>query len=154
MKHLAVAIALICAPGAALAGDRVWSSHQQQGISTAHVVNAEGVTLRVDCPEAGQDRVPTISIASPGLEGGENKTVLTLITVGGRSASLDFRRRVLEQNEVVYTWDATAQRPMFDQLLFALTRGGRTASVVMRTERFRQDFPLQGARAALEACAA
>ena len=155
MKRIALSVALLLTPAAALAGDGVWTSGYGQGISEANVVNARGVTLRVACPDAALNRAPSVSIDVPNLQGGETKTVLAQMTVGGRSAAIDFRRQVLDQNQVVYSWDVTArQRRTFDDLLFSLTHGGRTVNVVILSERLRETFPLQGVRAALEACAA
>jgi hypothetical protein len=155
MKRIVLGAALMLIPAMALAGDGVWTGGYGQGISEANVSNARGVTLRVACPDAALNRPNSVSIDVPNLRGGENKMVLTQITIGGRSAAIDFRRRVLDQNQVVYTWDAAGrQQHVFEELLFNLTHGGRTATVVMSTERFRESFPLQGARAALEACAA
>jgi len=150
-----LSLGLLLAPAAALAGDGVWTSGYGQGINEANVVNARGVTLRVACPDAALNWAPSVSIDVPNLQGGENATVTALVTISGRSAAIDFRRRVLDQNQVVYTWDgAGRQRRVFDELVFNMVHSGRRVSVVMSTERFRETFPLQGARAALEACAA
>jgi hypothetical protein len=155
MKRILLSAVLMLIPAAALAGDGVWTGGYGQGISEANVANARGVTLRVACPDAALNRAPSVSIDVPNLQGGETKTVTALVTIGGRSAAIDFRRRMLDQNQVVYSWDAAGrQRHVFEELLFNLTHGGRTVTVVMSTERFRETFPLQGARAALETCTA
>lgn len=154
MKRIALILALMLAPATALAADGVWTSGYGQGISEANVVNRDGVTLRVACPDAALERAPSVSLDVPGLEGGENRRVVTLINIGGRTVTLDFRRRVLDQNQVVYTWDATGQqRRIFDDLVFNLSRG-RSVTVGINSERIRETFPLSGARAALEACSA
>lgn len=155
MKRIALSVALLLTPAAALAGDGVWTSGYGQGITEANVVNARGVTLRVACPDAALNRAPSVSIDVPNLQGGENKTVTAQVTIGGRAAAIDFQRRVLDQNQVVYSWSAPGrQRHVFDELLFNMTHGGRSVSVVISPERLRETFPLQGARAALEACMA
>lgn len=152
MKRIAVIFALMSVPAAALAGDRVWTSGHDAGITEANVVNRRGVTLRVACPDAALNKPPSLSLDVPDLEGGENKRVATLINVDGRSVTVDFHRRVLDQNQVVYTWDAAGQqRTVFDDVVFSLTHG-RSASVTINSERIRETFPLSGARAALEAC--
>ncbi|KQS56404.1 hypothetical protein ASG17_10460 [Brevundimonas sp. Leaf363] len=144
---------MLLAPVAALAGDGVWTSGYGQGITEANVANARGVTLRVACTDAALNRAPSVSIDVPNLQGGDSKTVTAQVTIGGRAAAIDFQRRVRDQNQVVYSWDATGrQRHVFDELLFNMTHGGRTASIVLASERVRETFPLQGARTALQAC--
>lgn len=155
MKSLAVT-ALICAlaPTAVLAQDGRWTSGYGQGITEATVTNGRGTSFYVACPDAALNQAPSVTLEPRGMTGGENGTdVAVTLTIDGRATTWPLNRRVLDQNQVLFTADATsaAQKTALRTLMRGLSNGG-SLTVSIPGDGVSETFTLAGSAEALREC--
>lgn len=155
MKSLTVA-ALLCAlaPTAVLAQDGRWTSGYGQGITEATVTNGRGTTFYVACPDAALNQAPSVTLEPRGMTGGENAAdVAVTLTIDGRATTWPLNRRVLDQNQVLFTADATsaAQKTALRTLMRGLSNG-RSLTVGIAADGVSETFTLAGSAKALREC--
>lgn len=153
LSVLAVSAALAAA-GAAHAAPGRWTGGFGQGIIEANVENAGVAAFRVNCPAGAEGAVPGMTLEVMGLTGGSNQSASALIAVDGRNTNWTFQRRVLDQNQVIFDFDArTVAEKRSLQSLVAQLRRGRSVTVSIPSQQQRHTFTLAGSGAALADCA-
>ena len=150
----AAALASALSPLAAKAGVGRWTSGYGQGINEATVENTAGTTFYVSCPDAGLNQPPSLTLEPKALRGGANiASVGALVTIGGQNTAVTFQRKVLDQNQVIFTWDATTMpaKRALGALIGRMERG-RSVTVSLPSQSIRETFTLVGSREALAGC--
>lgn len=156
MRLIAAAaiVAALATPALAQPQDR-WGSGYGQGIHEASVRNGAGAQFSVSCPEGSPTARPGFLLSVDGLSGGETREgVGALFMIDSRSYSWRVDRRVLDQNQVVFSWDAVGpetERELSD--LVARLRRGNNVTIAIPTDDVRETFTLAGSSVALSACA-
>lgn len=149
-----VASLLLAAPGLAEAQSR-WTHGYGQGIHEASIRNAGGASFSVSCPDGSPTARPGLLITFEELTGGQDvEAVPASLVVDGRTINWRLDRRVLDQNQVVFDWDAAG--PETEAQLAALVRSlrnGRRLTVSIPTQNVSEVFSLAGSSAALQSCA-
>lgn len=154
MKSIAAALVCVLAPMAALAGDGRWTSGYGQGVTEAAVTNGRGTTFYIACPDAALNQAPSVTLEPRGMTGGENAAnVGVTLTIDGQSTSWPLNRRVLDQNQVLFTADATTagQKTALRTLMRGLSNG-RSVTVAIPGDGVREIFTLAGSAEALGEC--
>jgi hypothetical protein len=155
MKPLTAAVLIGLIAPAALADEGRWSSGYGQGITEATVTNGRGTTFYIACPDAALNRAPSVTLEPRGMTGGEDAAnVGVILTIDGQSTAWPLNRRVLDQNQVLFTADAAT--PAQKTALRALMRGlgqGSSLTVAIPGDGVRETFTLAGSSAALGECA-
>ncbi|MFC5343840.1 hypothetical protein ACETK8_11435 [Brevundimonas staleyi] len=151
------AVALICliAPATVLAADGRWTSGYGQGVTEATVTNGRGTTFYIACPDTALNRAPSVTLEPRGMTGGADAAnVGVILTIDGRSTNWPLNRRVLDQNQVLFTADAStaAQKTALRALMRGLGQG-RSLTVAIPGDGIRETFTLAGSFAALGECA-
>lgn len=156
MRSLTVAALIAClAPAAALAAEGRWTSGYGQGVTEATVTNGRGTTFYIACPDAALNRAPSVTLEPRGMTGGESvATVGVILTIDGASTSWPLGRRVLDQNQVLFTADASSaeQKTALRTLMRNLGRGS-SLTVAIPGDGIRETFTLSGSAEALGECA-
>lgn len=151
----AAALAALLATPALAQTEARWGSGYGQGIHEANVRNESGAQFSVSCPEGSPTARPGFLLTIDGLRGGESaEDVGAMFMIDSRSYSWRVNRKVLDQNQVVFSWDAVgpeAERELSD--LVARLRRGHNVTIAVPTDEIREAFTLAGSSAALSACA-
>lgn len=156
MRSLTVAALICClAPVAALADEGRWSSGYGQGVTEATVTNGRGTTFYIACPDAALNRAPSVTLEPRGMTGGEDAAnVGVVLTIDGASTNWPLNRRVLDQNQVLFTADAASadQKAALRTLMRGLGQGS-SLTVAIPGDGVRETFTLTGSAGALAECA-
>lgn len=132
-----------------------WGSGYGQGIFESNVRNAQGGQFSVSCPGGAEDAKPGLLLVIDGMRGGETVPAVPFgITIDGRTQDWRVERRVLDQNQVIYSWkaeDAAAELRL--QGLVRSLRAGRSLTITAPDDQVSQTFTLVGSGAALADCA-
>ena len=150
----AVAVSALALPAAAQ-NDARWTSGYGQGIHEASVRNASGAQFSVSCPDGSPTARPGLLLTLPELEGGETiDAVDAAVTVDGAEHPWRLDRKVQDQNQVVFAWEAAGPQTA-GQLSDLITRlrNGNSMTVSVPGDRVEETFALAGSSAALEVCA-
>ena len=156
MKSLTAAVLIgLLAPATVLAADGRWTSGYGQGVTEATVTNGRGTTFYISCPDSALNQAPSVSLEPRGMTGGENAdNVGVILTIDGRNTAWPLNRRVLDQNQVLFTADATSasQKTALRTLMRGLSNG-RSVTVAIPGDGVRETFTLAGSAEALRQCA-
>ncbi|MGV3577340.1 hypothetical protein [Brevundimonas sp.] len=155
MKSLTAAVLIgLLAPATVLAADGRWTSGYGQGVTEATVTNGRGTTFYIACPDAALNQAPSVTLEPRGMTGGENATgVGVTLSIDGASVDWPLNRRVLDQNQVLFTADATtaAQKTALRALMRSLGNG-RSVTVSIPGDGVSETFTLAGSAEALREC--
>ena len=132
-----------------------WGSGFGQGIFESDIRNAEGGQFSISCPGGAEEAKPGLLLVIDGMRGGETFSAVPFgIAIDGRTQDWRVERRVLDQNQVIYSWkaeDAAAERRL--QGLVRSLRAGRSLTITTPDDQVSQTFTLAGSGAALADCA-
>lgn len=149
-----VALSTLALAAVAQPDDR-WDSGYGQGIHEASVRNASGAQFSINCPEGSPTARPGLLMTLPDISGGETiDAVEATIAIDGVSHDWRLDRKVLDQNQVSFSWDSAGpqtERQLAD--LVARLGGGNSVTISIPGDQVEETFTLTGSRAALEACA-